>query len=144
MRAFHVDQSLEMNDEAEFADVELVDAHVGGRLDLSGSKVTGKLDMSRLRVDQSLEMSDKAELADVALNGAHIGFDLSRLLVKSAQWSDGVTLVLRDAKVGIIPALADAWAPKLDLNGFTYRSVGAVVQFLDWFARLDRYTPQPY
>jgi hypothetical protein len=42
-----------MRDKAEFADVELVAAHVGGELDPSGSKVTGKLNMNGLRVDQA-------------------------------------------------------------------------------------------
>jgi hypothetical protein len=208
MNTLRIDQSLFVRDKAEFADIELAGAHIGGELDLSGVQVTGRLDMNGLQVDQSVHMSDKAEFADVELTAAHIGgqlvttgskvtgkldchelevgqqvffdggatfsgpidcrlakiksdlnltgskfekdVDLSgaeiggSLLVKSAQWSDGVTLVLRDAKVGIMPPLADAWAPKLDLHGCTYRSVGAVVQFLDWFARLDRYTPQPY
>ena len=46
MIGLHVDRSLIMSDQAEFADVELGSAHVGGYLDLSGSKVTGKLDMN--------------------------------------------------------------------------------------------------
>jgi hypothetical protein len=64
--------------------------------------------------------------------------------LRSAQWPDGATLVLRDAKVGIIPDLADAWAPGLDLDGFTYRGAGAAEEFEGWFSRLDHYAPQPY
>ena len=48
MTGLRVDQSLEMSDKAEFVDVELADAHVGGDLNLSGAKVTGELDMSGL------------------------------------------------------------------------------------------------
>jgi hypothetical protein len=204
--------ALLMRDKAEFADVVLTNAHVGVQLDLSGSKVTGTLDMNGLQVGQSLHMRDKAEFANVVLTSVHVGGQLSltgskvagrlncyglevgrqvfmgggatfsdsidcriakikgdfyldvgqfkenvdlsgaeiggALLVDSAQWSDGVTLVLRDAKVGIIPALADAWAPKLDLDGFTYRSVGrsagAADKFEGWFSRLSEYAPQPY
>ena len=106
--------------------------------------------MKVTRIDLSLSPRSRATSTyagsslkqDVDLSGAEIG---GGLLLKSAQWSDGVTLVLRDAKVlGIIPALADAWAPKLDLDGFTYRSAGAADQFEDWFGRLDHYAPQPY
>jgi hypothetical protein len=75
------------------------------------------------------------------LSGAEIG---GGLFLKSAQWSDGITLVLRDAKVGFIPALGAAWAPKLNLDGFTYRSAGKAENFADWLGRFDRYAPQPY
>jgi hypothetical protein len=208
MNRLRVDQWLDISGKAEFADIELAGAHIGGDLNLGGVKVAGKLDMNGLRVDQSVNMGDKAELADVDLTAAHVGrqlvttgskvtgkldchelevgqqvfldggatfgesidcrvakikgdlnltgskfeknVDLSgaeigdRLLIKSAQWSDGATLVLRNAKVGNMPALADAWPPKLDLNGLTYRSVDGAAQFLNWFARVDRYTPQAY
>ena len=46
--------------------------------------------------------------------------------------------------MGIIPALTDAWAPKFDLNGFTYRSAGKADKFKHWLGRIDRYAPQPY
>jgi hypothetical protein len=164
MNGLQVDQSLFMGNKAEFADVELTAAHVGGQLVITGSKVTGKLDCHKLEVGQQVFVDGGATFSDsigcriakikgdlhltgsqfeknVDLSGAEIG---GGLLLKSAQWSDGATLILRDAKVGIIPALADAWAPKLDLDGFTYRSAGTAEQFQGWFGRLDRYAPQPY
>src|SRR6266446_4088012 len=207
MTRLQVDQTLSMTNKAEFANVVLTGARVGGYLDLRGAKVTGKLDMSGFRVDQSLGMSDEAEFADVVLAVARVGnslglsgakvtghldcyglevgqqvlmdhatfgdsincriakiqgdlhlsdsrfkkdVDLSGaeiggfLYLDSAQWSDGITLVLRDAKVGIIPTLADTWTPKLDLDGFSYRGAGAADKFKSWLGRLDRYAPQPY
>ena len=206
MNSLQVDRNIFMSNHAEFVDVDLIRAHAGGQLDLSGSKVSGKLNMNGLQVGY-LFMRDKAEFADVDLNGAHVGgvLDLSGskvggnitcyslvveqhvsmgaefdgridctiatikgdlyltggqfkqdvdlsgaeidggLHLASADWADGVTLVLRDAKVlGTIPGLADAWAPKLELDGFTYRSAGAADQFKDWFGRLEHYAPQPY
>jgi hypothetical protein len=73
------------------------------------------------------------------------GADISGALkLFSTQWSDGATLMLGDAKVGVIPDLADAWPTRLELDGFTYRSAGAADKFEDWFRKLDRYAPQPY
>jgi hypothetical protein len=162
MRGFRVDQFLHMSDKAEFADVELLGAHIGGGLDLRGSKVTGKLGCYGLEAAQQVLMGGtfgdliecriariKGDLhldygqfkKTVDLSGAEIGGGLH---LDSAKWSDGAALALRDAKVGIIPALAGAWAPKLDLDGLTYRSAGTADQFEDWFGRFDHYAPQPY
>jgi uncharacterized protein YjbI with pentapeptide repeats len=146
---------------AEFEKVELTGAHVNS-LDLGRSKVTGMLEMSGLQADRGLFMV-KAEFDDVNLIGAHVGgelqldgskvtgqLDLSKteiggaLYLDSAQWSRDVSLILHDAKVGSIPALADAWAPKLDLDGLTYRGVDATDKYEDWFGRFDHYAPQPY
>jgi hypothetical protein len=40
--------------------------------------------------------------------------------------------------------LADAWAERLDVNGFTYRFAGTSDQFKTWFRKADHYEPQPY
>jgi hypothetical protein len=160
MNGIHVDQSVNLFDKAEFAAIDLTAAHVGRQLQATGSKVTGKLDCHELEVGQQvffsatfresidcrvakvkgdLNLSGGTFEKDIDLSGAEIG---DRLIIKSAQWSDAATLVLRNAKVGMI-ALADGPTPKPDLNGLTYRSVD-VAQFRDWLARADRYTPQPY
>jgi hypothetical protein len=163
MNGLQVDQSLHMSDKAEFAGVDLTAAHVGGQLVITGSRVTGKLDCHELEVGQQLFMEKGATFKDsidcritrikgdlhltgrfekkVDLSAAEIG---GSLLLESPQWSEDVTLVLRDAKASIIPALEDAWAPKLDLDGFTYRSAGKADKFADWLGRFDRYAPQPY
>ena len=153
--------SLHM-DEAEFADVILVAAQVRGNLHLSRSKIGGDLECYALEVEQMILMADakfdgRIECAwakikgglmmsaqfkkDVDWGEAEIGGALG---LYSAQWADGTTLVLRNAKVGIMPALADNWAPNLELDGLTYRSIGAADQFQNWFDRLDRHLPQPY
>jgi hypothetical protein len=163
MNRLRVDGSLYMRDKAEFADVVLIDTHVGGTLELSNSKVAGnfncygleielhvfmdgaqfddRIDCSTAKVKGNLHLTDSRLQKNVDLSGAEIG---GTLHLEAVQWSDSATLTLRDAKVGIIPALGDAWAPKLDLEGFTYRSAGAARQFEDWFGRLDHYAPQPY
>ncbi len=42
-----------MRDGAEFAEVVLVSAKIGIQMDLTGSKVTGKLDMNGMEVEAS-------------------------------------------------------------------------------------------
>ena len=113
--------SLHM-DEAEFADVILVAAQVRGNLHLSRSKIGGDLECYALEVEQMILMADakfdgRIECAwakvkgglmmsaqfkkDVDWGEAEIGGALG---LYSAQWADGTTLVLRNAKVGIMPA----------------------------------------
>jgi len=164
MDSLRVDGSLLMREEAGFAAVNLDNAHVGGQLQLSGSKVTGQLDCYSLQVEQQAAM-ENAEFGgpvncrnakirgnlnldgsrfqnDVDLLGGDIGGELG---LASAQWSEGATLVLRNARVATLPALTESWAPRLDLDGFTYRSVGAAGGYESWFRRkLGPYAPQPY
>jgi hypothetical protein len=145
----------------ESAEVELMGAHVSGALKLAGSKV-GTVNCYGLEVEQQVWMAAESNnlvdcriakikgdlylggqfTRDVDLSGAEIDGSLH---FESARWDDYVTLVLRDAKVlGTIPGLADPWAPKLDLDGFTYRSVSEADQFKGWLGRLPNYVRQPY
>jgi hypothetical protein len=71
MYELQLDADLVMGN-GEFTDVSLKRAHVS-LLDMRGSKVTGKLDMSEFRVDRSLDMSDQAEFAEVVLTDARVG-----------------------------------------------------------------------
>ena len=164
MDSLRVDGSLLMREEAGFAAVNLDNAHVGGQLQLIGSKVTGQLDCYSLEVEQqaamentefggpvncrnakirgNLNLSGGRFQNDVDLLGGDIGGELG---LAAAQWSEGATLVLRNARVATIPALTEGWAPWLDLDGFTYRSVGAADGYESWFRRkLGPYVPQPY
>ena len=72
-------------------------------------------------------------------------------------WADGATLVLRNTQVGALQDEPEAWPKHLDLDGFTYERLGgygadpeaAIGQrgskwFVDWLARDQPYTPQPY
>jgi hypothetical protein len=111
-------------------EVFMRDAKFDGEIACAFARIKGGLITTRARFKKNVDLSE-----------AEIG---GRLRLDSVQWSDGTTLVLRNAKVGIIPALADNWAPKLELDGLTYRSIGAADQFQNWFDRLDRHLPQPY
>jgi hypothetical protein len=158
-----VGQDLDMGDKAEFDNVAVIDSHVGGALNvqnarvagefgcrgseiekqvsMTGAKFDGRIDCETAKIKGDLDLDRAQFTKNVDLSGAQIG---GALRLGSTQWSEGTTLVLRNAKVGIIPPLADAWGPKLDLDGFTYQSAAAADQFHGWFARLDRYAPQPY
>ena len=72
-------------------------------------------------------------------------------------WGDNAKLILRNARVGALQDEREAWPEHLDLNGFSYERFGgagaaqeaAVGQrgsmwFVDWLARDEPYTPQPY
>jgi hypothetical protein len=163
MNGLQVGRHLFMQDEAECADVLLIAARVGGALDLRNSKIAGDVDCYGLEVEKQVFLMEAKFDGQIKCPMARIKGDLhltraqfkknidfswtevgGALFLDSTQWSDGIALILRDAKVGIIPALTDGWAPKLELNGFTYRSTGAADQFRGWLGRLDRYEPQPY
>jgi hypothetical protein len=164
MGGLHVAGNLFMDNMAEFADVDLVITHVGGQLSLNGSKVTGTFGCYALEVVQQvfmgsgavfdgpidcrvakikgdLDLSNGEFKRDVDLTGAEIG---GALHLDSVRWLPNVTLTLRNAKIDLIPALADSWAPRLDIDGFTYRDAGAADQFEKWFRKVGRYAPQPY
>jgi hypothetical protein len=151
-------------DKAEFTDVDLAGAHVGGQLSLSGSKVAntfgcyglevgqqvlmnagavfgGPIDCRAAKIKGDFYLNDGEFKHDVDFTGAEIGGELH---IGSVKWQPDMTLTLRNAKIDLIPALADARAPKLDIDGFTYRGTGAPDQFAQWFRKLDRYAPQPY
>ncbi|MEK6708434.1 MAG: hypothetical protein AABY81_06485 [Pseudomonadota bacterium] len=160
MNGLRVGTILNMNI-AEFAEVELTGAVVR-YLVLSGSKVTGELICYDMEVGQQVFMDDAVFGGPIDLRVAKIKGDLhlmgkfsenvdltgaeidGSLNLSSAQWSPDVTLSLRNAKIGLIPDLADDWAPKLDFDGLTYLDVGKADQFEHWFLKLDSYTPQPY
>ncbi|HLJ20525.1 MAG TPA: hypothetical protein VKU84_10015 [Stellaceae bacterium] len=76
-----VGQSLYMRNGASFADVMLVNARIGGQLDLTGAKVSGLIDMSGIVVAREVLMYATAnapsEFADADFTGAHIGGELS-------------------------------------------------------------------
>jgi hypothetical protein len=61
-----------MRDEAHFADVNLISAHIGGTLVLDRSTVSGQLTMDKLHVDSDLSMSN-AQFAGIGLGSAQIG-----------------------------------------------------------------------
>jgi hypothetical protein len=123
--SLRVEVHLFMRD-AEFDEIVLENAQIGGQLDFSGSTFH----------------------KNVTLNGAHIG---GALQFVSAQWSDDGILSLRNARADVIPSLSDPWPNKLDLDGLTYRNLdtsrsSGIVRndFNRWFDKLLQYSRQPY
>jgi len=181
MVGLQVDRALLMKG-AEFGEIDLVNAHVGGQLSLSGSKVTGTLDMDDLQVDSTIFMGRGAkfdgpinllfgkvggnlELAGgllkrtVDFTGTQIGGELRPGSSRNgpARWSPKRALILRDVKADAIQDLSDSWPDTLDLNGFTYRSLGglfanekdpmisrSVEWFENWLGKQASYTSAPY
>ena len=72
MTNLRLDGSLDMSGGGDFAEVRLINAHVGGFMALFGSKVRRSLRMGLTRIDGALVMGDKAEFADITLGNAHV------------------------------------------------------------------------
>ncbi len=102
----------------------LVNAKIGGQIDLIGSKVKGKLNMDGMEVENLL-MRSGAEFGEVFLTVAKVGgvMDISDSKLKSldmkgtqikeefrlgseklspAKWEDGSKLILRNTEVGVL------------------------------------------
>jgi hypothetical protein len=180
MRRLQVGSSLSMSKKAEFAEVILVGAHVGGSFELIDSKVSGDLDGSDMEIGQSAVLGDgtdffgtvnlafskvkNLELSGGAFhkNGNITGMQIAGELQlgssrrEPAKWSEASTLILRNARADVIQDLRNAWPNELDLNGFTYRSLGGLDAandsmaerpaewFKDWLEKQKRYAPAPY
>jgi hypothetical protein len=109
--------SLLMREGAEFAEVILRSAEIGGHLSLIGAKVTGTLTMDSASIGGSLFMREGAEFAEVRLVGAKIGDQLSLIGAKvtgtldmdsasiggallMSEGAEFAEVILRGAKVG--------------------------------------------
>jgi uncharacterized protein YjbI with pentapeptide repeats len=164
LTGIRVDDHLLMRS-ADFAEMKLNSAHVGGQLRLTGSKVAGDLICYGLDVGQQVFMDDGATFSgsidcriakirgDLYLTGAHFKrrIDFSgaevggALVLGEVTWSDSAALTLQNAQIGTIPDLTEgSWPPKLELVDFTYRKVGLADEFEEWFYKMDHYVPQPY
>ncbi len=129
-----VGRCLFMRGGAEFADVILRGAKIGGQLSMNGSKFTGKLNMDKLQVGSSLFMRGGAEFADVILRSAKIGGQLSmigskftgklnmesvevggHLLMRHGEFTEPVKLIF--ARIGSGLDLYRAELRDLDLTG---------------------------
>jgi len=76
MNGIRIDQDLLLHEKAQFNEIDLTGAHIGGQLDLHSSTVTGMLKMNGIRIDQNLLMHEKALFNEIDLTGAHIGGQL--------------------------------------------------------------------
>jgi len=84
-----------MRDEAQFKEINLGDAHIGGQLDLTSSTVTDTLNMNGISIGQGLFMRDKAQFKEINLVVAHIGavLDLSSSTVAGMLNMNGINIV---------------------------------------------------
>ena len=79
MSSAKISGELYMRDGADFADVFLRGARIGGQLSMNGSKFTGKLDMDSAEIGGDLIMRGGAEFNEVVLRGARIGDQLTMI-----------------------------------------------------------------
>jgi hypothetical protein len=76
---------------------------------------------------------------------------------QSARWSQGKTLILRNARAETIPMMTDAWPAQVDVNGFTHKALRGDIPvdhrrtsecpsdlFQCWFGKQKSFSPQPY
>jgi uncharacterized protein YjbI with pentapeptide repeats len=167
-------------------EVDLVDAKVAGRLDMSGSKFNGSLYMNGINVGSDLLMRSiesrimKVYIRDSVINGILSisnatlwSLDLSSTRVKSifelgsaenlpAKWENisgfRTELNLRNAEVGAIEDIKNAWPDELLLEGFTYSRLWGYTEgnesamayrevewlLTEWIEKQKRFSPQPY
>ena len=77
MNSASVAGSVFMRGGAEFDEVGMRGANIGGQLSMSGSKFTGKLHLDSISVARSVFMHDGAEFGEVDIREAKIGGQLS-------------------------------------------------------------------
>jgi hypothetical protein len=179
MDKLHVDSSLFMRNNATFADVNLTGAHIGGQLSMAHAAVTGKFQCYSLTVDQDTYLSDArftgtincrfSKLRNLHLTHSVFGDDVNLTsgqingelelgsAEQSARWSQGKTLILRNARAETIPMMTDAWPAQVDVNGFTHKALRGDIPvdhrrtsecpsdlFQCWFGKQKSFSPQPY
>jgi hypothetical protein len=181
MVELQIGQSL-LSHGAQFDQIVMINAQVNGQLSLSGAKITGTVVMEDVQVSSTLFLGRKSEFdgrvgfifgkvggnielaggifhQDVDITETQIGGELRLGTSHQAppRWSPNSTLILRDVSAGAIQDLPNAWPKKLDLTGFTYRSLGglyaaendpmsgrSIEWFEDWLGEQVPYTPAPY
>jgi hypothetical protein len=175
-----VDQHLFMRGVAFNGELTLHGTQVGGQLDMSGSTFEQKVNGGSLLVSQNLFMrgaafGESVELrfarigGDIDLRGTMLtGLDLSGATVTgdlrlsgqglTAAWrKDDAFINLRNVQIRALQDSTEAWPPSIDLEGFTYGSIGGFGETVasdplnrtgkywkSWLARGRRYRPQPY
>ena len=77
MNSVTVRANLLIRKQAEFQEVDLTGADIGGQIDMSGSTFQGKLTMDSVSVGANLFMREQAEFQEVNLRGADIGGQIS-------------------------------------------------------------------
>ena len=166
-------------DNGEFNDVELRTARIGKEFDLTKARIAGKLNMERMVATGGVFIGEGAEVEgsiyfvfgncdslELAGGTFHSKFDLTGTHINNAlvlrsshgptHWLGNSLLILRNVSTDMVQELPDSWPPKLDLIGFSYRTIGGIDDrglgtvadrdvrwFVDWL-RKSNYSPQPY
>ncbi len=119
-------------------EIGLLVSHIGGSLDISGSKEIPSLDLTGTTI--------KGE------------FYLGSKIHPPSEFQEGATLTLRNTEIGALQDLEKSWEGlKLELTGFTYKRLGGIAAgekggmakrdanwMEGWLAKQDHYSPQPY
>jgi hypothetical protein len=90
-----------MDKKAEFMEVDLSFAKIGGQLDVSNSKFAGNLNMREMEIKDNLLICEKSTLTKVILNDAKIG---KELYIVDSNFSDELFMGSIEVKAGIIIA----------------------------------------
>jgi hypothetical protein len=159
----HIGGSLDFNQSkvAKRFNADTID--VGGAVYLNeGAEFHGVIDLSFAKIYESLNFHGGTFFAAVNVNGTQIGNELYFGSPDGkdpgedtpANWQKGSLLSLHNARANVIPNLLDPWPESLNLNGFSYRSLGAggapedtevpLPSIEKWFERQRRYSAQPY
>jgi len=151
---------------AKSAQLDMSGAKVSGELDIQHTNIGGSFFMRDAEFTQPivgvfLQIGGNvdtrgATLSDLDLSGAQIEGEL-RLATPYDEptWLPETSLVLRNTTVGAIVDTKDAWPRNIDLDGFRYQRLGGFAGaadvssrgsqwYVDWLARDEPYTPQPY
>ena len=161
--------------------VSLEGGRVGGDLILRGAKINGQFDCSSSEIVGTAFLGTGAEfIGGVVCHFAKLGelelaagtfhrtadfagaqirgeLRLGSSALSPPKWQDGSLLVLRNAKADAIQDSRDAWPARLDLTGFTYRSLGganagegdpkaarSVKSLKNWLRKQQPYASAPY
>lgn len=169
-------------DQGVYQDANLAGARIGHRLSMTKSRFGGEINLRYSQIGGELDWQGSTFIDDVDLTSAHIDGALligpqSRDTAKTNErcdrqkpllpsdrpicWAPDVAVTARNAKIGIIPRLSDAWPPDLRIAGLTYdgiaygysRVVNGIIEdddiadvrddFAGWFAR-QGHSRQPY
>ena len=130
--------------------------YVGGVASLGGSFDT-RIACSYSKIEEALSLQSGEFKDTVSFAGAQIGELRLGEEIHRAKWAEGSSLNLVNARASAIQDSSNAWPDKLNINGFTYRSlVGLTVYdskmgmsdrsiewLKGWLAKQD-YAPGPY
>ena len=110
-----------------------------------------------VQIGGNLDLRGAQKLPSLNLTGAHIENELhlAGSGSEAPTWREDAHLVLRNVTVDALQETQDAWPRHLELDGFVYRWLGGLGGstdvtvrgsrwYVDWLAKDDPYSPQPY